>query len=67
MEPFIGVAIMRPTQNEKDAGKGSELILEPTCVLAKDQATAIAKLLAKIPEAHQGKEERIDVRVLCFR
>lgn len=63
--PLFQVAIIRkPTQNEREDGKGDELVLEPQAVVAKDQQTASSLVAAAKPDLFaKGNTDQLEV--LC--
>lgn len=68
MELYLVAVILNPTEKQKfEEGTGPAVIVEPKAVLAKDEAHAGAKAIALVPEEHQNKEDRLDIRVLSFR
>lgn len=68
MEVYMVVVVLQPTAKEKhDLGTSAQIVVQPTAVMAKDEATAAMKAFRFVPEEHAGKEDRLEVRVLPFR
>lgn len=68
MDLFLVAVLLHPTKKQKDEEGTLPLIVVPaTAVVAKDAASAGAKGLRMVPEEHDGKDDRLDVRVLPFR
>lgn len=68
MELYLVAVILAPTEKQKfDDGAVPQIVVQPTAVLAKDEAGAGAKALGMVPQEHAGKDDRLDVRVLSFR
>lgn len=68
MEPYLVIVILNPTKKQRDDdGSVAQIIVQPTAVMAKDEANAAAKAHRLVPEEHAGKDDRLEVRVLPFR
>ena len=67
MELYLVAVLLKPTKKEADEGAVATIVVQPTAVLAKDEAAAGAKAYRFVPEEHAGKDDRLDVRVLPFR
>jgi hypothetical protein len=68
MEPYFVIVILQPTAKQKhDEGTVASIVVQPTAVMAKDEAGAAAKAMRLVPEEHAGKEDRLEIRVLPFR
>lgn len=68
MELYLVAVILNPTKKQKDDdGAVPTVIVQPTAVMAKDETQAAMKAHRLIPEEHNGKDDRLEVRVLPFR
>lgn len=68
MELYLVAVILQPTKKERDdIGAGALVIVQPTAVVAKDEASATMKAARLVPEEHAGKDDRLEVRVIPFR
>lgn len=68
MELYLVAVLLQPTKKQKDdEGAIATIIVPPTGVLASTEGSAIAKALRLVPQEHEGKDDRLDVRVLSFR
>ena len=68
MELYLVAVMLQPTKKQRDEdGAVPTIVVNATAVIAKDEASAGAKALRLVPEEHQGKDDRLDVRVLPFR
>lgn len=68
MEAFLVLVILTPTQKAKhDDGATPIVVVQPTAVMAKDEATAAMKAYRLVPEEHSGKEDLLEVRVIPFK
>jgi hypothetical protein len=68
VEPYLVIVILQPTKKQKDdEGAVATIVVQPTAVMAKDDAQAAMKAFRLVPEEHANKEDRLDVRVLPFR
>jgi len=66
MEPYLVVVVLNPTKKEEEDGKAPTVLVEPKCVLAKDQGQAVAKALKFVPKEYDNCDSRLEVRVLRF-
>lgn len=67
MELYLVAVILVPTAKQKhDDGAVPQIIVQPTGVMAKDEAGAAMKAHRLVPEEHAGKDDRLEVRVLPF-
>lgn len=64
MKLFWVAAVQNPTVNEQEDGVEPKIVLEPQCVLAPDEASAVTKAAAKIKE--DVPLSRLDVKVSPF-
>lgn len=68
MELYLVAVILTPTKKAKDEeGAVPTIVVQPTGVMAKDEAQAAMKAFRLVPEEYAGKDDRLDVRVLSFR
>jgi hypothetical protein len=68
VEPYLVIVILQPTKKQKDdEGAVATIVVQPTAVMAKDDAQAAMKAFRLVPEEHAANEDRLDVRVLAFR
>jgi hypothetical protein len=68
MEPYLVIVILQPTKKQKDDdGAVPTIVVQPTAVMAKDDAQAAMKAVRLVPEEHMDKEDRLEVKVLPFR
>lgn len=68
MELYLVAVILQPTKKQKDEdGAVATIVVQPTGVMAKDEAQAAMKAHRLVPEEHSGKDDRLEVRVLPFR
>lgn len=68
MEPFLVIVIANPTPKQKhDDGAVPQIVVQPQAVLAKDETQAAMKAFKFVPQEWEGKEDRLEVRVLSFR
>lgn len=59
-------AILHPTEDEAKAGKGAELIVPVTTVLAPNDGAAQVMAARAIPEQHLDKLARVEVALRPF-
>lgn len=68
MELYLVAVILQPTKKQRDEeGAVATIIVQPTGVLAKDETQAAMKASRLVPEEHENKDDRLEVRVLPFR
>ena len=68
MDPFLVIVILQPTKKQKDEdGAVATIVVQPTAVMAKDEAQAAMKAYRLVPEEHSGHDDRLEVKVLPFR
>jgi hypothetical protein len=68
MDPYLVIVILNPTKKQRDEdGTVPTIVVQPTAVMAKDEAQAAMKAFRLVPEEHSSKDDRLDVRVLPFR
>jgi hypothetical protein len=67
MEVFLCVGILKPTTKEQEEGASPKIIFQPQAVIAKDRDQAVMKAHRFLPNDVEGKEDRIEIRVLPFR
>lgn len=68
MELYLVAVILQPTKKMRDEeGAVPTIVVQPTGVLAKDETQAAMKASRLVPEEHDGKDDRLEVRVLSFR
>ncbi len=62
------IVILNPTKKARDDdGESPSIIVQPQAVMARDAQQAAMKAFRFVPEEHASKEDRLDVRVMCFR
>lgn len=66
MKIFEFAVILHPTDEERKAGKSSELVVPITAVLAADEKQAGMLAGRAIPEEHLDKLSRMEVAVRPF-
>ncbi len=66
MKLFEYAIIKHPTENEKDNGAQSTLIVPPAAVLAPDEKAAAMLAGRAIPEQFLGVMDRLEVAVRPF-
>ena len=67
MNPYLAIVILHPTKKQRDEeGAAPTIVVQPTAVMAKDEANAAAKAHRLVPEEHAGKDDRLEVAVLPF-
>jgi hypothetical protein len=65
---YLVAVIRQPTKKQRDEeGAVPTIVVQPTGVMAKDDAQAAMEAHRLVPEEHAGKDGRLDVRVLPFR
>jgi len=68
MDVYLVCVVLVPTAKQKhDEGAMAVIVVQPTAVMAKDEAQAAMKAFRLVPEEHADKEDRLEVRVLPFR
>ena len=68
MEPYLGVVILKPTKKAQDEEAAvPTVVVQATVVVAKDEASAKAKLLRLVPDEHANKDSQLEPRVIPFR
>jgi hypothetical protein len=68
MDPYLVIVLLQPTKKQRDEdGAVATIVVQPTAVMAKDEAHAAMKAFRLVPEEHSDQEDRLDVRVLPFR
>lgn len=68
MEPYLVIVMLQPTKKQRDEdGAVPTIIVQPTAVMAKDDAQAAMKAFRLVPEEHSGNDDRLEVKVLPFR
>lgn len=67
MEPYLVCVLLKPTPDEVQRGEVETLVVAGSTVLAKDQNQAAIKAMKLVPTTFDGKEDRLEVRVLPFQ
>jgi len=68
LDPYLVIVILVPTQKQVfDEGIAPQIIVQPTAVLAKDEAQAAAKAMRLVPEEQAKYIDRLEVKVLPFQ
>jgi hypothetical protein len=67
MEPYLVCVFLRPTPKQAEDGEVAILVVPATTVLAKDNNQAAVKAMKLVGSEYDGKEERLEVRVLPFQ
>lgn len=67
MEPYLVTVFLRPTPKQAEDGEVSTLVVPATTVLAKDNNQAAVKAMKLVGSEYDGKEDRLEVRVLPFQ
>lgn len=68
MDLFLVAVILQPTKKQRDDdGIVPIVVVQPTAVMAKDEQQAAMKAFKFVPDEHNGKDDRLEVRVLPFR
>jgi hypothetical protein len=63
---FQYCAFLRPTEDEADAGKIGQVIVQPTTILSINEQAASIMASRAIPEEFIGQIDRIEVAVRPF-
>lgn len=67
MDLYLVAVILQPTKKQRDdEGAVPTIVVQPTGVMAKDEAQAAMKAHRLVPEEHAGKDDRLEVRILSF-
>lgn len=66
MKIFEYAVILHPTENERERGETSEIIVEPGTCLANDLSQATMMAGRAIPEEFMTKLDRVEVAVRPF-
>jgi len=64
IQPYLGCAWLKPTKKNEEDGELPNVVVDLCVVLAKDESTAIAKILRKAPR--DVDDNRLEVRVRPF-
>lgn len=67
MDIFLVAIFLKPTQKQAEDGEAPSLVVPATTVLAKDSNQAVMKAMKLVDKAYDGKEDRLDIRVLPFQ
>lgn len=67
MEPFLVAVFLRPTPKQVEEGDVEVLVVPATTVLARDNNQAAVKAMKLVGAEYDGKEDRLEVRVLPFQ
>ena len=63
---FEFAILLHPTEDEEKAGAVTQMLVEPTTVLAADVDAANILAARKIPDAHLERLDRIEIAVRPF-
>lgn len=63
---FEYAVLLHPTHEETQRGVSTEMLVQPTFVLASDITTATILASRSIPDAHLDKLDRVEVAVRPF-
>ncbi|MBN2570517.1 MAG: hypothetical protein JXA68_00195 [Ignavibacteriales bacterium] len=63
---FQYAVIYYPTKEEEKNGEKAKLIIEPTTVLAKNEAVASMIVVRQIPEEYAHKLENVEIAIRPF-
>ena len=66
MKLFQFAVLLHPSEEEKKAGKQSQIIVEVRTVLAQDQNAAVIQAARQIPEEYMDRLSRLEVAVRPF-
>ena len=67
MEAYLVCAFLRPTKKAAEDGEVPSIVVPATVVLAKDEGQAAIKGGRLVPQEHENKDDRLEVRVIPFR
>jgi hypothetical protein len=66
LQLFQYAVIHHPTEKEMKKGAKSEVIVEPTTILAETEHIASMKVVRKIPKEFDDKLEQLDIAIRPF-
>lgn len=67
MDLYLVAVILAPTEKEVyEDGATHTVVVQPQAVLAKDESHAAMQAMRFVPEEHEKKGARLEVRVLPF-
>lgn len=66
MKPYEFLIVLHPTDDEKKAGKQSQIVVPTKMVMAPDEKAAAMLAGREIPEPHLGNIARLEVFVRPF-
>jgi len=64
---FEYVVGLKPTEKDRKAGERPQVIVQPTCVYAKDENEVRIIAAQAIPKEHAEATDRLEVAVRPFR
>lgn len=67
MEPYLVCVFLKPTPDEIQRGEVETLVVSGTTVMAKDSGQANILAMKLVPDSFNGKENRLEIRVLPFQ
>ena len=67
MEPYLVCVFLKPTPDEVQRGEVEVLVVPGTTVMAKDSGQANILAMKLVPDTYNGKENRLEIRVLPFQ
>ena len=67
MEPYLVTVFLRPTPKQSEEGEVCTIVVPATTVLARDTNQAAVKAMKLVSSEYDGKEERLETRVLSFQ
>lgn len=67
MNVYLVVGLITPTKKQQEEGEVPKIVFQPQAVVSKDEQQAILKAQRFLPGDFEGKEDRLEIRVLPFR
>lgn len=63
---FQYAVIWNPTESQEKDGKKAKLLVEPTNILAKDQASLATRVAMEIPKEYIDQLDQVDIVIRPF-